>query len=406
MSQKLARLRMNLDFLPSPIAERPGLLIRDPYRYSDVTLIVPPPLVECLRHFDGTATDLDLRETLARITGELEVGDLARHLQESLSAAGFVEDDTYEEMRRARHQEFSLAPVREAAHAGMAYPGEEDPLRAWCSEKIPATAADADGLIGIAAPHVSPEGGWESYQAAYGALGPQYKDRVFVVLGTSHYGEPDRFGLTRKPFTTPYGRTRTERSLVDRLAEQAPDSITMEDYCHATEHSIEFQVVFLQHLYGPDVRILPILCGAYGQGMFGPGLPEIDDKVNRFLGALGELAAREKNHLFWVLGIDMAHMGRRYGDPFAARAEEGYMGQVAARDNHRIQAITQGDAAGFWEQVKENRDDLKWCGSAPVYTFLRAVPEARARLLHYQQWNIDEQSVVSFGALAFSNRPD
>ncbi len=32
---------------------------------------------------------------------------------------------------------------------------------------------------------------------------------------------------------------------------------------------------------------------------------------------------------------------------------------------------------------------------------LRAVPEARGELLHYQQWNIDETSVVSFGAMAF-----
>ena len=30
----------------------------------------------------------------------------------------------------------------------------------------------------------------------------------------------------------------------------------MEDYCHAVEHSIEFQVVMLQHIYGPKVRIL------------------------------------------------------------------------------------------------------------------------------------------------------
>jgi predicted class III extradiol MEMO1 family dioxygenase len=103
-----------------------------------------------------------------------------------------------------------------------------------------------------------------------------------------------------------------------------------------------------------------------------------------------------------VLGVDMAHMGRRYGDPFEARARQGVMSRVEGRDRERIGRIQDGDAAGFWELVRENRDDLKWCGSAPFYTFLRAVPEARGRLLHYEQWNIDENSVVSFGALAFS----
>jgi hypothetical protein len=36
-----------------------------------------------------------------------------------------------------------------------------------------------------------------------------------------------------------------------------------------------------------------------------------------------------------------------------------------------------------------------------VYTFLQAVPGARGRLRHYQQWNIDEHSVVSFAGMEF-----
>jgi MEMO1 family protein len=51
--------------------------------------------------------------------------------------------------------------------------------------------------------------------------------------------------------------------------------------------------------------------------------------------------------------------------------------------------------------VQENHDDLKWCGSAPIYTFLKAAPRARGQLHRYQQWNIDEQSVVSFAAIGF-----
>jgi hypothetical protein len=39
-----------------------------------------------------------------------------------------------------------------------------------------------------------------------------------------------------------------------------------------------------------------------------------------------------------------------------------------------------------------------------VYAFLRAVPAARGRLLSYEHWNIDDASVVSFGALSFSTR--
>jgi hypothetical protein len=97
----------------------------------------------------------------------------------------------------------------------------------------------------------------------------------------------------------------------------------------------------------------------------------------------------------------MAHMGARYQDEVAVRAHEGLMQEVEQRDLDRLRAITAGDAESFWSLVQPDHDDLKWCGSAPLYTFLRAVPNARGELRRYEQWNIDEESVVSFGALMF-----
>jgi len=263
-----------------------------------------------------------------------------------------------------------------------------------------AAASQNGNLLGIAAPHVSPFGGWKTYRDAYSALPLSHRDRTFVILGTSHYGEPDRFGLTRKPFDTPYGRAITDTRLVDQLAGEP--AATVEDYCHAVEHSIEFQVLFLQHLYGPDIRILPILCGSFWRSIEEGGLPEENESVRRFLGRLGEMAAKEDGKLTWVLGIDMAHMGQRYGDSVAAIAGQGEMLAVEKRDRQRIESITASDAQGFWQQVQERQDDLKWCGSSPLYTFLRAVPGAKGTLNGYEQWNIDESSIVSFAALAFT----
>ena len=382
MARTLPRLRADLDFMPSPLADRPGLLIRDPYHYSEATLIIPPPLVECLRYFDGECSELELRAHLVRLTGDVRVGELEQHLVRTLSEAGFLDDEVYHRLREQRRRQFAEAPVREPAHAGSAYPEEPGPLRSTLDRYLGDGAGEPAParLLGIAAPHVSPEGGWQTYQAAYRALRPEHRDRVFVIIGTSHYGAPDRFGLTRKPYVTPLGTARTDVELVNRLAARAPEAVEMEDYCHSTEHSVEFQVIFLQHLLGPQIRILPILVGSFARSLYEGGKPEDNEGVRRFLGELGELAAACGERLFWVLGIDMAHMGRRYGDPFAAKADRGLMAQVAERDRARIERVAQGDAEGFWELVRENRDDLKWCGSAPLYTFLRAVPQARSQL--------------------------
>jgi hypothetical protein len=403
----LPRLRTNLDFMPSPVPEKPGLLIRDPFRYSDATLIIPPALVACLEFFDGRSGELDLREFLVRLTGDLTVGDLEKHLVDTLSGAGFLEDENFLQQKERTERDFLVAPLREPAHAGSGYPNQPDALaetlRDYMAEPSPDSSgrATAGPVMAIVAPHVSPFGGAGSYRAAYSALTPGDAERTFVILGTSHYGQPERFGLTRKPFVTPFGQAVTDTKLVEELERSADGAVAMEDYCHAVEHSIEFQVIFLQHLFGPRIRIVPVLCGAYARSLYQGGLPEDDDRVKRMLGALGELAAGEGDRLLWVLGVDMAHMGRRYGDALAATAGRDQMEQVEQRDRDRIRHMEDGDAGGFWELVRESQDDLKWCGSAPIYTFLKAVPGVRGSLLRYQQWNIDEQSVVSFAGMRF-----
>jgi AmmeMemoRadiSam system protein B len=404
MGLSLPALRRNLDLMPSPLPERPGLLMRDPYRYAEAVLVVPPPLVPCLAFFDGERDEAELRTALVRLTGDVRVGEVVEHLRTTLSSSGFLEDETYFRFRDERHRAFADAPRRDPAHAGSAYPWDGEALRAMLDgylEGVPAPAAGSERLLGIAAPHVSPEGGWRSYAAAYRTLGPELRDRTFVVLGTSHYGQPDGFGVTRKPFLTPYGVTTADPDLVGRLIARAGDAVAVEDYCHAVEHSIEFQVLFLQHLYGPEVRILPVLCGPLARGTRGEGRPEDEPRVGRFVDALGELAAAEGDRLVWVLGVDMAHVGRRYGDETPARADEGALVEVAARDRERCRRMAEGDAAGFWRLVQENGDDLRWCGAAPIYVFLRAVAPAGGELLRYEQWNIDGESVVSFAGMSF-----
>jgi hypothetical protein len=176
----------------------------------------------------------------------------------------------------------------------------------------------------------------------------------------------------------------------------------MVDYCHSFEHTVELQVIFLQHVLGPGVRILPILVGQFARSLYQGGDPEDDDKVKAFHEALGELRELQGDRLFWILGVDMAHMGARYHDQFEALAGQGAMSEVAARDDARIGSIAAADAGAFWDQVRPNQDDLKWCGAAPFYTFLKTAPKMRGELLKYEQWNIDDRSVVSFAGMSFS----
>lgn len=392
---KLPKLRNDLDILPSPMEDRPGLLLRDPYQYTTAAAVIPPALVACLACFDGEHTRADLRELLYRLTERLDLDPIVDHLVTTLGEAGFLEDDHHLAMREARHAEFTASPVRVAVHVGDEIASD---VGGWMEAPGPVLAAPARA---IAAPHASPEAAFETYRAAYRALPADAGDRTFVILGTSHYGPPERFGVTAKGFITPIGQARTDTDRLQRLIRDAGDGLLLEDYHHAIEHSIEFQVVFLQHLYGPSVRILPILCGPFARSLVHGGAPEDDDRVARVLGALGEMAARDGRELAWVLGIDMSHVGARYGDPFETQAGDDQMAEVEIEDRARVDRVLAGDARGFWDLDQPHQDPLKWCGSAPLYTFLRVMPDARGELLHYDQWNIDRASVVSYAGLAF-----
>ena len=180
----------------------------------------------------------------------------------------------------------------------------------------------------------------------------------------------------------------------------------MEDYCHASEHSIEFQAVYLQHMLGPHLpdserlRAVPILCGGLADSLVSGKPAESNDDVRAFFDALGELAD-QRDDLIFVLGIDLAHIGRRYGDAFEAVAEQGYLAEVRKRDEERLAAVTAGDLEGYFALLRPNHDDLRWCGYGPLYTFLASVKGFQGEVLSYEQWNIDEQSVVSFTGMEF-----
>jgi AmmeMemoRadiSam system protein B len=405
MPRRLAPLRRSLDAMPSPVADRPGLLLRDPLGYAEDVVIIPPPLVAFLRFFDGEHDEGDLAAALHHATGERGASGFARRLADALGGSGFLEDEELGRRRESRHRAFARAAAREPAHAGNGYPRDVAELASlldlWLRPPADAEVTPPRGVYAVAAPHVSPEGGHRAYAAAYRALPAEADGRTIVVLGTSHYGAPERFGLTRKPYVTPFGPAGTDPDVVDRLVARGGEAVTVEDYCHAVEHSIEFQVVFLQHWLAPDVRVVPILCGPFAAATRGPGRPEDDPGVARFLDALAELDAREGRRLLWVLAVDMAHVGRRYGDDLDARAGSPELAGVEERDRRRIAALAAGDAEGFWELVREGDDELKWCGASPLYAFLRATFPSRGALLRYEQWNIDPASVVSFAALAF-----
>ncbi len=128
-------------------------------------------MVECLTFFDGEQSSLDLRAYLVRLTGNVDVSDVEKHLVDTLSEAGFLEDEAFAERKHYVEHAFAAAPARLAQHAGSGYPDEPAEVTSVFREYLGAEQPGGSALA-IAAPHVSPFGGIESYRAAYRSLTP------------------------------------------------------------------------------------------------------------------------------------------------------------------------------------------------------------------------------------------
>jgi len=130
MSEILPRLRTGLDVLPSPIQDRPGIVLRDPFRYCEDTLLIPATWVPLLSCLDGKHTELDLQVEMVRHGGgELVFSSDVRQFVSLLRSRGFLETEEFLSLQETRHEEFRACRERDPAHAGTAYPGGADSIK-------------------------------------------------------------------------------------------------------------------------------------------------------------------------------------------------------------------------------------------------------------------------------------
>jgi hypothetical protein len=108
--------------MPSPVEERPGLLIRDPFHYTDQIVIVPPLLAAGLALFDGAQTDLDLQVQLSRLAGEIVPMEIVSSMIAALNENGFLETPELESRRKRATQAVCGVGNSSAGSSGLRIP--------------------------------------------------------------------------------------------------------------------------------------------------------------------------------------------------------------------------------------------------------------------------------------------
>lgn len=382
------------------------LVLRDTQGVADGYAVVPPALIPVVARMTGAYTTSEIAALASRETGVTVPVAVVDRLASELDAAFMLEGQTFDtrlaEVRRA----FAVSSVREASHAGGAYPGERGELVRYIErECTPADVASpaAAEMLGLVAPHIDPWRGKRGYGRAYAALAKALPERAetFVLLGTSHAPMRQPFALTRKAFETPLGALAPDEDAILALEKAARFDAYADELNHKREHSIEFQAVFLKHAVGErPARIVPILAGL-GEHQARGKDPRESPVVARFVDALAELVGKDPGKVVLIAGADMAHVGPRFGDP--APLDDGGREALEARDKASLALATGRESPAFWEHVAADLETRRVCGLAPIWTLLEALPETRrASLLHYEQTiDAEDGSIVSHAALGF-----
>jgi AmmeMemoRadiSam system protein B len=378
------------------------IALRDPAGFTDQIAVLPGPLLDLVSLFDGEHPVEAIREILRRRHGEAPSVEQIAALVDRLDDAGFLDSERFRARRRATDDAFRQSPVRPAAHAGGAYAGEAAALREQIAGFFALDRSDkrAGTLSALIAPHIDFHRGGPTYGSAYQEVLDRSDADLYVILGTCHAGMSDPFAVTLKPYDTPLGPVGVDRDFYEALAGRAGQDLLASEPAHRAEHSIEFQAVMLQSLLGGrrPFTILPVLASYLHEAVWAGTEPEADPRVPRFLDALREAVAASSRRVCLVAGVDLAHVGPRFGDPDPNT--EASLAIVEREDRAMLESVVAGDARGFFARVAADRDARRICGLSPIYSLLRVLPEAPGRLLEYRQWP-DPEGAVTFCAVSF-----
>jgi hypothetical protein len=178
-----------------------------------------------------------------------------------------------------------------------------------------------------------------------------------VLVGPSHRMAFDGVAVAaRGAFETPLGRIPIDEELADRLV-AGNEKIVDEPRPHHSEHSLEMQLPFLQHLV-PDLRIVPVLMGS-------------QDREHVDLLAAAMARALEAGDALLVASSDLSHY---HPAP-----------EANAIDANVVEEVRRLDPERLMDRLESFRGHA--CGGGPMVAVMKA---ARSR-------GADRSTILKYG---------
>lgn len=392
-----------VEAFPVEISNRKMLALRDPVKIATDTIFISDELLFILQLFNGINSCAEIQTHYSRQFNQpLDRQQLNRIIQ-NLDEKLFLDSDNFQLHQAKLVAEFRQLDIRPPALADQSYPKQPEELKNKLTGFFNSInhhdhEFKDQHIKALIAPHIDIQAGGETFAHAYNSLTSALPIELFIIFGTGHNGISHSFSCTDKDFETPLGIVKTDKSFLKQLQDRVGFDIYAEEILHKNEHTIEFQTIFLQHLFGrtSNWQIVPILC-SFGPQLVQPDRPE-NYMIQNFLNALRQLIRESGKRTCVIASADLAHIGLRYGDTFSPTEDD--IQSLRNKDLKTLKFAEQLDISQFVASVSEDENQRRICGFPPIYSTLKVIEATKGKLLHYDCVSVDQSnSIVSFASM-------
>lgn len=387
----------SIQFRPVSHEGQQYFLLDDPFKLSDEQLFLPHALARIATLCDGTRSAAQLHEALAADAPYPPPPNIVDDMIEGLDKMFLLDNERAAEAINEALASYRDQPFRPPLFAGQSYPDSPDDL----DEFLASYSTDDDGLAdwemsdlsdktwrGLISPHIDYQRGGHVYAKVWErARGAIEAADIILIFATDHHGGHASLTLSSLPYATPYGVVPTDGAVVGRLSDVLGGDAYALELNHLQEHSIELVTTWLHYVRRDLCPVVPILVGSFYH--FTPdGHPMEDEQIARFMAALREATAGK--NVFCVASVDLAHVGPAFDSAY--KMDDVRREALAAVDEQLQQAIVDGDAESWYQQLAEIRNENNVCGFSPTYLMLKFMGETAGHKIAYAQCPADAQN--------------
>lgn len=258
----------------------------------------------------------------------------------------------------------------------------------------------------IIAPSIEFSRGWVNYATVYGRMRVVDKPDRVIVLGTNHFGSSSGVCGCDKGYETPLGVSSLDEgfraTLNDKLGAENAEKLYASRYDHEREHSIEHQIVWVQHVFGAGADG-PKVWGALihdptrnaGESYDGKGLG-----MDPFVEALRQAIESSDGKTLVIASVDLSHIGPMFGDRQSVAGDEQtneagvrMRNRAVEHDRAMLQMLSEGKVDEMVASLAWQKNPTRWRGVGPLTAAARATLPGEVRMLNYMA-AIDQQGMA------------